>query len=214
MKKIVAFFIRHGATDLNDPPDGSEERFRGDADIGLNELGKQQAQELVPYFEGRNLSAAFHSEMQRTAQTLEPLMAAHNMKSVGVKALDSLNTGDFTGLPKTKEMRAKLDWFRKHPDVKIPGGEAVQEFRDRVDPKLMAVIRMGDEAGEPTVASVHGSIIRELSRLLHDGDYNKLKVDNGGIVAVFKDTDSADKEFFAQPVLKENPAEEDIPAGS
>ena len=67
--RIVAWFIRHGETDLNADED-SKERFRGDIDIPLNEEGRQQAQDLVPYFAARKFSHAFHSGMQRTAQTV------------------------------------------------------------------------------------------------------------------------------------------------
>lgn len=210
MKKIVAFFIRHGETDLNDPPNGEKERFRGDADVLLNDEGKKQAEALVPYFNAREFSAAFHSGMQRTAQTLEPLMKAKGMEAYKVDGLDSLNTGDFTGLPKTEENKKKLEWYRKNPGVRIPGGESVKEFQKRVDPRLTRIIRLGDNAGKPTITAAHGSIMRELSRLLNDGDYNAIKVDPGGVVAIYKTPDG----YKSVPIFRENPAEEDIQPGS
>lgn len=210
MKKIVAFFIRHGETDLNDPPDGEKERFRGDADVLLNDTGKQQAEALVPFFNARKFSAAFHSGMQRTAQTLEPLMKAKGMEAHEIEGLNSLNTGDFTGLPKNDENRKKLDYYRLHPNIRIPGGESVNEFRKRVDPRLMRIIRLGDDAGVPTVASLHGSIMRELSRLLHEGDYDAIKVSPGGVVAVYKTPDG----YKADAIFRENPNDEDIQPGS
>src|SRR6266704_3208557 len=131
--QIVAFFIRHGDTDFNEKEGpGHQERFRGDLDIPLNEAGHKQAEALVPYFAAREFSAAFHSSRQRTAQTLEPLMAAKGMKAITVPKLDSLNTGDFTGLPKTEKNKKKLEWYRENPDVVIPGGESVDHFRKRV----------------------------------------------------------------------------------
>jgi probable phosphoglycerate mutase len=209
--KIVAFFIRHGETDFNEKEKGpqKEERFRGDLDIPLNEDGQREAEELVPYFAAREFSAAFHSGMQRTAQTLEPLMAAKGMEAATVEGLDSLDTGDFSGLPKTKKNKKKLEWFRKNPNEVIPGGESVSAFRDRVDPKIMQVIKIGEEAGKPAVACVHGSVMRELSRLLHD-DYNKVKVEPGGVVGVFKSPNG----YEAAALLKESETEEDIRAGS
>ena len=210
MKKIVAFFIRHGETDLNDPPNGEKERFRGDADVLLNDTGKKQAEELVPFFNARKFSAAFHSGMQRTAQTLEPLMKAKGMEAHEIEGLNSLNTGDFTGLPKTEENKKKLEHYRNNPNLRIPGGESVNEFRKRVDPRLMRIIHLGDSAGAPTVAALHGSIMKELSRLLCKGDYNAAKVDPGGVVAVYKTPDG----YKAVPIFRENPAEEDIKPGS
>lgn len=208
--KIVAFFIRHGDTDFNENNGPQkEERFRGDLDIPLNEDGHRQAEELVPYFAAREFSAAFHSGMQRTAQTLDPLMAAKSMEATKVDGLDSLDTGDFSGLPKTKKNKKRLEYFRTHPDERIPGGETVNEFRKRVDPKLMQAIKIGEEAGKPTVVCIHGSVMRELSRLLHD-DYNKVKVEPGGVVGVFKSAQG----YEAAALLKESENEEDIRAGS
>jgi broad specificity phosphatase PhoE len=210
MKKIVAFFVRHGETNLNDPPDGGKERFRGDADVLLNNDGKKQAEALVPLFNAREFSAAFHSGMQRTAQTLEPLMKAKGMEAHKIDGLNSLNTGDFTGLPKNEENKKKLEYYRIHPNVRIPGGESVNEFRKRVDPRIMRIIHLGEKAGKPTIAAMHGSIMRELSRLLCGGDYNAVKVDPGGVVAVYKDSSG----YSAVPILRESLAEEDIKPGS
>lgn len=210
MKRIVAFFIRHGETDLNDPPDGGKERFRGDADVLLNDAGKKQAEALVPLFNARNFSAAFHSGMQRTAQTIEPLMKAKGMEAHEVEGLNSLNTGDFTGLPKNAENKEKLEYYQDHPNVRIPGGESINEFRKRVDPRLMRIIRLGDSAGKPTVAAMHGSIMKELSRMLCNGDYKAAKVDPGGVVAVYKDSNG----YSAVPIMRKNGADEDIQPGS
>lgn len=210
MKRIVAFFVRHGETDLNDPPDGGKERFRGDADVLLNDKGQKQAQELVPLFNARDFSAAFHSGMHRTAQTLEPLMKTKGMEAHEVEGMNSLNTGDFTGLPKTAENKKRLEWFRLHPNVRIPGGESVREFQKRTDPRIMRIIRLGDAAGKPTITAAHGSIMRELSRLLCDGNYDAVKVDPGGVVAVYKTPHG----YKAEPIWKENPAQEDIQPGS
>jgi probable phosphoglycerate mutase len=201
---IVAFFVRHGETDLND-----KDAFRGDLNVPLNDLGHAQAEALVPYFAARQFSAAFHSGMQRTKQTLEPLMHSKGMKSFGVERLNSLDTGEFAGKPKNKKNRKLLEYYREHPEEKIPGGESVGHFRRRVDPKIMAAIRIGDESGMPTISSIHGSVMREISRLLHN-DYNKVKVEPGGVVGIFKTPNG----YMAEALLKESDAEEDIKAGS
>src|SRR5216684_4450626 len=165
--KIVAFFIRHGETDLNNPSDG-QEKFRGDLDIPLNADGKQQAEEIPNYLAAYKLSALYHSGMQRTAQTLKPLEKQKNMESSKLENLDSLDTGDFSGLPKTEENRKKLEYYRENPEETIPGGESVQGFRDRTDPAIFNVIKVGEESGVPSAACVHGSVIREISRLFSE----------------------------------------------
>ncbi|VVB52057.1 2,3-bisphosphoglycerate-dependent phosphoglycerate mutase [uncultured archaeon] len=203
--KLVAFFIRHGETDLN-----KSDSFRGDIDIPLNEEGQTQAEEIPHYLSAYKLSALYHSGMQRTAQTLEPLAKAKGLNTVGMQNLNSLDTGDFAGKPKNEENRDKLAYYRDNPEETIPGGESVQSFRDRIDPILMNIIKVGEEGGAPSAACVHGSVIREISRLF-DKSYDSLKVEPGGIIGVFKDQNG----YSAKALVKENEAEEDMdPAGS
>ena len=197
--KLVAFFIRHGETDLNNPPNGETEKFRGDLDVPLNEDGEAQAAEIPDYLRGYKLSALFHSGMHRTAQTVEPLAEAKGMQSKGLENMNSLDTGDFSGLPKTEENKKKLQWYRENPKEVIPGGESVEHFRNRVDPVIMNVIKIGEQSGSPAAACVHGSVMREISRLFSES-YDSLKVEPGGIVGIFRDTQG---EYFAEPLVKE-----------
>lgn len=202
--KIIAFFIRHGETELNNPPDG-QERFRGDLDVPLNEEGEKQAEEIPEYLAAYKLSALYHSGMQRTAQTLNPLAEAKGMDSTGLHKLNALDTGDFSGLPKSEENREKLAYYRDNPEEAIPGGESVKNFRDRVDPIIFNIIQVGEESGAPSAACVHGSVLREISRLFHES-YDSLKVEPGGIVGVFK----TDNGYVAKPLVKESDEEEDM----
>lgn len=199
--KIVAFFIRHGETDLN-----KENSFRGDLDVPLNEKGHQQAEALVPRFAARDFSDAFQSDRLRVKQTMEPLMESHDMVPKTLTNLESLNTGDLAGQPKDEKNLELLKWYRNHPDEQIPGGETVRGFRDRVDPILMMIIRVGKDSGKPAVACVHGSIIKELGRLMYD-DIRALQVEPGGVVAVF----STPNGFTAKPIYGASDEYEPMP---
>jgi broad specificity phosphatase PhoE len=204
--RLVAIFIRHGDTELNAPSNGEMEKFRGDADVPLNEEGHEQAEKIPQYLSGYKLSALFHSGKHRTAQTMQPLAEAKGMESQEISGLDSLDTGDFTGLPKTEENKKKLQWYRDNPDTQIPGGESVQVFRDRVDPLIMKVIKIGQEGGAPAAACVHGSVMREISRLFSES-YDMLKVDPGGIVGIFEENDG---NLSAEPMIGESESGEDM----
>lgn len=200
--KLVAFFIRHGETDLN-----KSDSFRGDIDVPLNEEGQKQAEEIPGFLAAYKLSALYHSGMQRTAQTLDPLATAKDLDTVGLQKLNSLDTGEFAGQPKSEENRKKLEHYRENPDDIIPGGESVNNFRNRVDPIIFNIIKVGEESGAPSAACVHGSVIREISRLF-DESYDSLKVEPGGIIGVFKTTDG----YEARPLVKESDQEEDMDA--
>jgi broad specificity phosphatase PhoE len=205
MKKIVAFFVRHGETDLNKKND-----FRGDLDVDINEEGQKQAEQLVPFFANRQFSAAYGSTRKRVEQTLRPLLESKGMAMKPLKALDSLDTGEFAGKPKDKENLKELKWYREHPEETIPGGEKVATFQKRTDAKIMQLIHKGESSNKPVLVGVHGSVIKELGRLLHD-DMDYSKVEPGGVVAVFKSPQG----YTAEPILKDSSQEpEEIYAGS
>ncbi len=205
MKKIVAFVVRHGETNLNKNND-----FRGDLDVDINAEGQKQAEQLVPFFANRQFSGAYGSSRKRVQQTLQPLLDEKGMKLKPLKSLDSLDTGEFAGKPKDEENLKELKWYREHPEETIPGGEKVANFRSRVDAKLMQLISKGESGDKPVIIGVHGSVIKELGRLLHhDMDY--AKVEPGGVVAIFKSPQG----YTAEPILKDSSEEpEEIYAGS
>lgn len=191
----VAYFVRHGTTDMND-----DDKFRGDLDVPLNEDGEKQAQQLVSYFHNVTPSAIYHSTRSRTLQTIEPLAKNKKIKPELLADLDSLNTGDFAGKPKDDKNEEQMQWYREHPDSKIPGGDVIRDWQNKVDRGLSKVINEGEKSGHPAIAVIHGSVVKELSRFLH-GDIKKAKVEPGGVVAIYKFPSGG---FIAEPILKEN----------
>ena len=196
----VAYFVRHGETDMNKDND-----FRGDLDVPLNEEGEEQAHQLVSYFHNVTPSAVYNSSRSRTAQTINPLAKEKGVKSKTISALDSLDTGDFAGQPKDDKNLEKMQWYREHPDAKIPGGDVVRDWQNRVDDALLKVIKESEKDGHPAIACVHGSVIKELSRFLH-GDIQQAKVEPGGVVAIYKLPSGG---YVAEPILNENDTDED-----
>jgi len=177
----LAYFVRHGETTGN-----VQDIFRGDIDFPLNSDGEAQAAKLVKFFRRDRFSKIYGSDRKRVQQTLQPLARDKRMKIINVNNLESLNTGDFSGLPKSKENLKRIKWYNKHPDVIIPGGESVQAFRDRVDPMLESILKQAEEAGLPIVVGCHGSILKELYRWVYGTIESKARVEPGGVVAVLK----------------------------
>lgn len=198
----VAYFVRHGDTDMND-----DDLFRGDYDPPLNESGQAQARLLKLFFNHVSPSAIYHSTRLRTKQTVEPLAKSKNLKPILNSNLDSLDTGNFAGKPKDKENKKKMKWYREHPDAKIPGGQTVRGFQDNADGAFAHLLEEGSsKAGKPIVAGVHGSIIKELGRYLH-GDIKAAHVEPGGVVGVYKLPSGA---YVAKPLLLENFGDEEL----
>jgi broad specificity phosphatase PhoE len=171
--------------------------FRGDLDVDLNEKGRKEADKLVSFFRRKSFSKIYGSDRKRVMQTLAPLAKSKGMTIQKVNNLESLNTGDFTGLPKSRENLKRLKWFNRHPETIIPGGESVESFRNRVDPVLQMIIQHGEESPHPTVAGVHGSVLKELYRLLYGKIESKARVETGGIVGVMRGSHG----YEAIPVL-------------
>lgn len=205
MLKAVAYFVRHGSTELNDAG-----KFRGPLDISLDEKGRKQAEELAKFFEGRKFSATYHSSKKRTKQTLDSILgeSKSKVKPKLVKDFDAFNVGDLAGKSKSPENLKVIRYYQAHPDEKVPGGERLTDFRKRTDPKIMMVIKKGAASSLPTLSVVHSSIIHEISNLLH-GDHNKVKVEPGGVVGVYKD-DQDSAGYKAIALLKEITHPEDI----
>lgn len=183
MLKPVAYFVRHGSTELNDAG-----KFRGPMNISLDEKGRQQAEELANFLKARKFSAAYHSSKKRTKETLDPILekSKSKVKPKMVEDFDPFNVGELAGQPKNKENIDKIRYYQDNPDEKIPGGERLNDFRKRTDPKIMRAIHKGESSKYPSLSVVHSSIIHELSYLMH-GDHNKVKVLPGGVVGVYKD---------------------------
>lgn len=203
--KPIAFFVRHGSTVLNDAG-----KFRGPLNVDLDEKGEQQAHDLHQFFQHSKFSGAYHSSRKRAKQTLDIILKGKGVKGKQVKNFDSLNVGDFAGQPKNDENMQQMKYYQEHPDEKIPGGERIEDFRKRTDPKIMQAIKRGDSAGKPTISAVHSSTIHEVSHLLH-GDHNKVKVKPGGVVGVFK---TPSGQYEAKALYRESGPKEDTNLGS
>lgn len=199
--KLVAYFVRHGTTKLN-----QQNAFRGPINVELDEKGQKQADKLADYFKNRNFSSAYHSPKKRAKQTLDTILKDRDVDTKSVKNFDPLNVGEFAGKPKSEENVEKMRYYQDNPEEKIPGGERLSDFRKRTDPKIMMVIGHGDEAGKPTISAVHSSIIHEVSHLLH-GDHQKVKVRPGGVVGIFK---TPDGRYVAKALLKKISGSEDM----
>src|SRR5512142_1922193 len=84
--------IRHGQTEWN-----RQERFRGHADIPLNDTGKAQAQKLAQRLASETIDAIYCSPLQRTVQTAEPIAAPHGLELGKEDALVDLDVGALEG---------------------------------------------------------------------------------------------------------------------
>jgi broad specificity phosphatase PhoE len=121
-------FVRHGQTDWN-----CENRFRGHADIPLNQAGVEQALLVSAELAAVPLTAIYASPLQRTLLTAELIARSHELPVVSCQALIDLNYGDWQGRLPSEIDPAQYALWRTRPDrVVIPNGEMLSEARARV----------------------------------------------------------------------------------
>jgi broad specificity phosphatase PhoE len=127
---LEIILARHGETEWN-----VEEVFRGRIDIELNQTGRRQAELLAKHLAELKIEAVYSSPLKRALDTAEAIARRHRLE---VKTSPGLIDGDFgqwQGLP-LKEVRQKYkelyqQWAESPHRAKIPGGESLDEVRER-----------------------------------------------------------------------------------
>ena len=146
--------LRHGRTEWN-----VNGRFQGQADVPLDEVGREQAAAAAPVVAGFEPMALFSSDLSRTFQTAEPLAALTGLQIQTDKRLREIHVGSWEGLH-GDEIRAQNPdlaerlWLGE--DVRrSPTGETPQEVAERVAEALTEIAETADD--DATIAVVtHG----------------------------------------------------------
>lgn len=191
-KQIVLLCARHGTTVLN-----ASGCFRGSANPPLDDEGFRDANVSAHYLSGIEVGPIYSSPRLRATQTATPIAAKQNREFHELPDLVALDVGDFSGEPKNAENVAKIEYYIQNPDIPIPGGESLNEFRERVRPIFYEALAMYDMTGLPCLLVVHSSIIHELG-MVFNNDHHSARVEPGGVSAVFCD----EGEFHAEPIFK------------
>ncbi|MGQ9569112.1 MAG: histidine phosphatase family protein [Anaerolineae bacterium] len=131
--------IRHGQTDWNVEP-----RFRGLADIPLNEAGVAQAEALARRLASEPIAAIYTSPLRRALHTAEIIARPHGLPVEKVPAFTSADYGEWEGMLVSEVARQHPDLFdlwRRHPEqLRFPGGESLDQVRDRAFRALMEIL--------------------------------------------------------------------------
>jgi 2,3-bisphosphoglycerate-dependent phosphoglycerate mutase len=138
---------RHGETDWN-----RELRIQGSSDIGLNELGREQARALAEELADIEVDAIYASDLSRARDTAEAVAATKDL-SVRLDArLRERAFGSWEGL--TREDVAERFQGERHD------GESDQQVRERV---LAAIEEIAAaHPGEQVLVVSHGGALNTL----------------------------------------------------
>ena len=154
-------FIRHGETDWN-----RQQRFQGQIDVPLNDLGQAQARRLGARMADDPAEHLICSDLQRAQQTAAPLAAAWQAAPVLLPGLREQCFGVLEGLDvptiKARHPELWLQWLEHRADFALPGGENLRQFHARV---MDAVKHLAEQhPGRRLAVVTHGGVLDMLWR--------------------------------------------------
>jgi broad specificity phosphatase PhoE len=166
------FIIRHGQTtgDL-------EDRYGGDYDDHLSELGINQAKQLAKKLKNHEIQIIYSSPRIRAVETADILN-----KEIGVEVRivegirERNNYGILTGMLKSEAKNkhpAETDKLKTHLHHDVTGSESYDSFKKRVIKTFNSII---EDSRYETIAIIShggpiGCIMREIMRL---GEFRRL----------------------------------------
>lgn len=176
--------IRHGQTEWN-----RVERFRGQADVPLNENGLAQAAAT-----GRRIAAewqpaaVYSSPLSRAVKTAEAIAGHFSLPVQVHTGLTDIDYGEWQGLT-PDEVHERWPWeittWHKAPQIThIPGGETLDDLRDRA---MEAVCALAARHAGQTIVLVGHTVVNRVILLavlgLHNGHFWRLRQDTCAINA-------------------------------
>ena len=148
-------FVRHGETEWN-----HHLRFRGRADIPLNEMGAEQARRVAQRLAETPLAAIYASPLSRTLRTAESIAVPHHVSVVPEARLLDLDYGVWQGKTpaevEASDPKRYAQWQTQPDRVRIPGGETLRQLRTRV---IQLIDDLGRERPGETVVLVSHDIV-------------------------------------------------------
>lgn len=162
MKRIVIW--RHGRTSWN-----AEQRFQGQTDISLDELGVTQARRAAAMLAGVGPAVIMCSDLQRTRQTAAPLLELTGIEPVYDVDLRETFAGEWEGLTRTEIIERygdQLSLWSAGADVRPGGGETRLEVADRMARAIARGLEFTPADGVLIVVTHGGAARAAIGKLL------------------------------------------------
>jgi broad specificity phosphatase PhoE len=122
---------RHGETDWN-----RQGRYQGRTDVPLNARGLEQARDLARRLADERVDIVYSSTLARAYDTAVEIARVHRLEVRRDPRLDEIDQGSWEGLRRDEiavHHPAELAAWQSHPvDLRLPGGETLEEVRLRV----------------------------------------------------------------------------------
>ena len=183
--------IRHGETDWN-----RELRFQGHVDVGLNEVGREQARRIGLRLAREPAHRLYASDLMRAQQTASPVGAGLKLPTLADPSLREQNFGRVDGM-RVDDIQAQYPqewagWLRFQEDFCMPGGETTRQFHARIMDAVNCLVAA--HRGETLVIVTHGGVLDMIYRSarslglngprqsdIPNAGFNRVRVREGGI---------------------------------
>ena len=159
--RIIA--IRHGETAWN-----ALGRIQGHTDIGLNDNGHAQAQQVAQALSGEALDAIYSSDLQRAWQTAQAIAAVtaaplHAEPGLRERCFGSFEGSSFAQIAQQQPQAAEL-WRKRDVQFAPPdGGESLLQLQARIAAAVQRVAAA--HIGGHIALVAHGGVLDMLYRL-------------------------------------------------
>ncbi|GAB3886665.1 2,3-bisphosphoglycerate-dependent phosphoglycerate mutase [Spirosoma agri] len=156
--------VRHGQSQWN-----LENRFTGNVDTPLTDLGRHEAREAGVLLKKDRFSIGFTSTLQRAIETMDIILRETGQTDLPIERSDALNErmyGDLQGMNKAEaEQRFGAEqvfrWRRGFAD-QPPNGESLKDTSMRVIPYFESTILPCLQTGNDVLIAAHGNSLRAL----------------------------------------------------
>jgi len=165
------YLIRHGETAWN-----QIRRIQGHSDIGLNEQGLRQAEQVARRFRGETIHAVYSSDLSRAHVTATRIAAEAGSTVSTQKTLRERYYGEWEGLT-YEEVRARFE----AQDEAACGIETFEDMQLRAVNALTELAK--DHRNEVVVVVSHGGLINSFLHYVTAGvqGTGMTRIDNTGI---------------------------------
>jgi phosphoserine phosphatase len=148
--------VRHGETDWN-----ATHRWQGFTGPPLNELGRQQAQELADKLSSTPIDAVYSSDAVRALETAEVVAAPRGLEVQQDARLREVNFGEWEGLTRHEINERYSGAFKEWEGCKLAaptGGETDLQMAERVLDALHEIANQHRE--DPVLVVTSGGPLR------------------------------------------------------
>jgi probable phosphoglycerate mutase len=153
--------VRHGETAWN-----VDARIQGQLDIGLNQKGRWQADQLGKALAHEDISAVVSSDLWRAYDTALSVAKAKGLQVTTDVGLRERGFGVYEGKTFAEIEQAwpeqALLWRKRVPDFAPKGGESLLQFRERILNAMHAVA--ANNVGQQILLATHGGGLDVLYR--------------------------------------------------